>query len=301
MRCVAFIGYGQLAAALAGGLADGGIDLRAYVRPRPDRAAADARRNRMRATGVRHCEAVSDAVGGADVVIAAVPAGSAADVVEACVPHLLPAQLYVDPSSSPPAMKRRAAELVEHAGAEYVDAAVLGTVITAGARVPILAAGRGAARWCDEACAVGLNVTAIDAPAGDAALVKLLRSVFTKGRDALVLEMLLAARRHGVLDAVLDSIGGASEQVPFPSLAERTMCSLAVYAERRADELAAATSLLREVDVDPLMTEAGESRLRLFADSGLQDLFGGERPQDLNQVLSCLDALESASPADKPA
>jgi len=115
-----------------------------------------------------------------------------------------------------------------------------------------------------------------------------------KGRDALVLEMLMAARRHGVHDAVLASIGGPAEQVPFPSLAERVMCSLAVYAERRADELADAASLLQEVGVNPLMTQAGESRLRLFAESGLRERFRGERPHDLSEVLSSLDALESA-------
>ncbi|MBV9004422.1 MAG: NAD(P)-dependent oxidoreductase [Solirubrobacterales bacterium] len=298
MRSVSFIGYGELADALARGLSAAHMDLQAYVRPRSTATGAHSRRERMRAAGVRPAGSVSEAVRGADVVIAAVPAASATEVVEACSSHLRQGQLYVDPSSSLPAVKRSAAELVESAGSEYVDAAVLGTVVTAGARVPMLAAGSGAPRWRNEASAVGLNVTAIDGTAGDAALVKLLRSVFMKGRDALVLEMLLAARRHGVQDAVLSSIGGAGEQVPFPSLAERVMCSLAIYAERRADELADAASLVREVGIDPLMTEAGESRLRLLAESGLRSHFGGERPRDLAEVLSSADALESVRSSD---
>jgi 3-hydroxyisobutyrate dehydrogenase-like beta-hydroxyacid dehydrogenase len=262
----------------------------------------------MRAADVRPAESLAVALANADVVIASVPAASAAEVVEACAPHLHSAQIYVDPSSSLPSAKRKAAELVEHSGADYVDVAVLGTVVTAGAGVPMLAAGTGAARWSDEASAVGLNVTAIAGTAGDAALVKLLRSVFMKGRDALVLEMLLAARRYGVDEAVLASIGGAGEQVPFPSLAERVMCSLAVYAERRADELADAAALVREVGVEPLMAQAGENRLRQLAESGLSARFGGERPRDLAEVLSSLEALEqeaalrwrpSAEPTDR--
>ncbi len=231
-------------------------------------------------------------------MIAAVPAASASEVVHAAVPHLRRGQLYVDPAPSLPAAKREAAALVERPGSEYVDAAVLDSVVTSGARVSMLAAGGGAARWQDEAQAVGLNVTAMAGRAGDAALVKLLRSVYMKGRDALVLEMLLAARRHGVEEAVLNSIGGPGEQVPFPSLAERVMCSLAVYAGRRADELADAASLLREVDIEPFMAEAGENRLRLLAASGLTERFGGERPQDLAEVLSSLEALESRPSAD---
>ena len=294
MRSVSFIGYGELAEALGRGLTDASVEVRAYVRPRSNGAAARARRERMRAAGVKTCESVAAVLSDVDVVIAAVPAAAAIEVVDACANHLRPGQLYVDPTSSLPNVKRSAAERVELTGADYVDVAVVGTVVTAGARVPMLAAGGGAARWQGEAAAVGMNVTAIDGAAGDAALVKLLRSVFMKGRDALVLEMLLAARRYGVHEAVLASIGGPAEQVSFPNLAERVMCSLAVYAERRADELADTACLLEEVGVDPVMTLAGESRLRLFARMELRERFGGERPRDLTDVLSALDSLESA-------
>ena len=89
----------------------------------------------------------------------------------------------------------------------------------------------------------------LDGPPGRASLVKLLRSVYMKGRDALILEMLVAARRHGVEDAVLQSIGGPGEQVPFPDLASRVVRSLALYADRRSAELAAAAELLADVNV----------------------------------------------------
>jgi 3-hydroxyisobutyrate dehydrogenase-like beta-hydroxyacid dehydrogenase len=294
MQSVAFIGYGELAHALAGGLTGSGVELHAFVRPRGNGAATDLRRARMSSAGVRRCASIGEAVGAAEVVIATVPASSATEVVEACAPYLRPGQLYVDPSSSLPGVKRAGADRVGRAGSEYADVAVLGTVVTAAAKVAMLAAGDGARRWRDEASAAGLNVTAVEGPPGAAALVKLLRSVFMKGRDALVLEMILAARRHGVLDAVLDSIGGPGEQVPFPCLAERVMCSLAVYAERRADELADAASLLREVGVDPTMTEAGEARLRRLSESGLRARFGDDRPGGLSDVLACLDELAAA-------
>ncbi len=298
MRSASFIGYGEFAHALATGLSAAGVELQAYVRPRADSTAAQARLERMRSAGVLETDALPEALASADVVIAAVPSSAATAVVEACAGHLSAGQLYVDPSSALPVAKRHAADLVSRSGAEYVDVAVLGTVVTSGARVPMLAAGVGAERWQDEGRASGLNVTAIAGAAGDAALVKLLRSVYMKGRDALVLEMMLAARRHGVEESVLNSIGGPGEQVPFPSLAERVMCSLAVYAGRRADELADAASLVRDVGVEPLMAQAGESRLRLLAESGLAERFGGERPHDLAEVLGSLDALAAERPAD---
>jgi 3-hydroxyisobutyrate dehydrogenase-like beta-hydroxyacid dehydrogenase len=298
---VAFVGYGEFAHAIAGGLSAAGLELRAYVRPRADPSGARARADRMRCAGVLEAGSIADALAGADVIIAAVPGSAGREVAEACARHLSHGQLYVDPTSSLPAAKRAAADLVEQSGAEYVDVAVLGTVVTAGAQVPMLAAGPGAARWKDEGFAAGLHITAMDGAPGDAALIKLLRTVYMKGRDALVVELLLAARRHGVHEAVLESIGGASEQVPFPKLAERVMCSLAVYAERRADELADAASLLRDVGVEPLMAEAGESRLRQLAQSGLAARFAGERPHDLGEVLDALEALEALDADPAPA
>lgn len=298
MRSVAFIGYGEFAHAIAGGLSAAGVEVRAYVRPRPDPSGARARADRMRSARVRDAGSIADALAGADVAIAAVPGSAGREVAEACTRHLRPGQLYVDPTSRLPAAKADTADLIGRSGAEYVDVAVLGTVVTAGAQVPMLAAGPGAARFRDDGTAVGLRITAIDGAAGDAALIKLLRTVYMKGRDALVLELVLAARRHGVHEAVLESIGGASEQVPFPELAERVMCSLAVYAERRADELADAASLVRDVGVEPLMAEAGESRLRQLAQSGLAARFGGERPHDLAEVLDMLEALDPAPSAD---
>jgi 3-hydroxyisobutyrate dehydrogenase-like beta-hydroxyacid dehydrogenase len=255
----------------------------------------------MRSAGVRSAGSPGEALEGADVVIAAVPASSAADVVTTCALHLAAGQIYADPSSALPSAKRAAAVIVEGAGAQYVDVAVLGTVVMSGAHVPMLAAGGGAAEWQRQAAAVGLNVTGIAGRAGDAALVKLLRSVYMKGRDALVFEMVLAARRHGVQDAVLSSIGGAGEQVPFPSLAERVVCSLAVYAGRRADELADAASLVREVGVEPLMARAGEDRLRRLARSGLSGHFAGERPHDLAEVMACIEALDAEGGVDTAA
>jgi hypothetical protein len=109
-----------------------------------------------------------------------------------------------------------------------------------------------------------------------------------KGRDALVLEMMLAARKLGVEDEVARSIAGPGEQVPFTELSERVLRALAVHAGRRADELESSAALLRELGIDPLLTEAGADRLRRIA--GLREHFKGERPATGRETL---DAAES--------
>jgi 3-hydroxyisobutyrate dehydrogenase-like beta-hydroxyacid dehydrogenase len=229
---------------------------------------------------------LEEAVAGAALVISAVPGSAAEEVAERALPLLGTDTCFADLSAAPPEAKERTAARHDF----YADGAVLGTVATSGHEVPIAAAGGGAERFRDLVAPAGLRVEVLDgAVAGTAARLKLVRSVYMKGRDALVLEMMLAARRLGVEDAVVRSIAGPGEQVPFADLSERVLRALAVHAGRRAEELDSSAALLRELGVDPTMTAAGAARLRWLAERGLRERFGGERPSSGSETLDAAD------------
>ncbi|MEA2458224.1 MAG: hypothetical protein QOC95_1196 [Thermoleophilaceae bacterium] len=264
MAVIAFLGYGELGSVLGSALAS-----EHEVRPWSRSLAGS----------------LTAALEGAQAVVSAVPGSVSAEVFARALPLLSDDTLFVDLTAASPEVKERAAAQHEM----YADGAVLGTVATSGEDVPIAAAGPAAAPFAE----LGLNVSVLDGPAGTAARLKLVRSVFMKGRDALVLEMMLAARRLGVEDEVARSIAGPGEQVPFTELSERVLRALAVHAGRRAEELDSSAALLRELGVDPLVTEAGAERLRRLAATGLRERIGGERPPDGRATL---DAAEEASP-----
>ncbi len=298
----AFIGFGSLAFELASGLRRAGVgQIAVFARPRAEAAGAEALRRRIAAAGAEQRPSIEEAVAEADVVFGAVPAASAREVAEACAVAIPAGCLYVDPAPLVPGAKEEAATLVGAASASYVDAAVLGTVETDGFGVPILAAGAGARSFAELVVPLGMQVTVIDGPAGQASVLKLLRSVYMKGRDALILEMLLAARRHGLEHAVLESIHGAGEDVPFPDLANRVMASLALYAGRRADELTASAALLADAGVEPIVATAGAARLRLLADLDLDAHVHGERPSGVEEVLGLVESLAEGPSKAGPA
>jgi 3-hydroxyisobutyrate dehydrogenase-like beta-hydroxyacid dehydrogenase len=219
------------------------------------------------------------------MVVSAVPGSASEEVFAAALPHLGGDTLFIDLTAAAPAVKEAGAKRHDL----YVDGAVLGTVATSGAAVPIAAAGNGAERFRELVSPAGLNVSVLDGPAGTSARLKLVRSVYMKGRDALVLEMMLAARKLGVEDEVARSIAGPGEQVPFTELSERVLRALAVHAGRRADELDSSAALLRELGVEPLVTEAGAERLRGVA--SLRERFGGERPPTGRATLDAAEDL----------
>jgi len=289
MTAFAFIGFGELGSVLAKGLRENGAEgLRAYVRPRPDQRALALR---LAAAHVERAPSVEIAVRDADVVLVVVPGSAVVEVARGAAPHVRAGSLYVDAATAAPEAKGEAGALVGDAGALYVDAAVLGAVAADGYAVPFLASGPGAEAWADLMAPYGLCLETMDGPAGSASRVKLLRSVYMKGRDALVLEMLVAARRYGVERELIESVKGAGEGVPFPELADRVLRSLAVHAGRRSEELEAAAEVLRAAGIEPVVAEAGAERLRRLAELGLRERFGGERPEAVEDVLRAIDEL----------
>jgi len=286
----AFIGFGELGGCLAERLSRSGrIEVRAYAPPNASAAAAQALEERLERCRARRSSSVAEAVAGAGAVVSVVPPGVALQSAEACVPLLADGTLYVDLTAASLADAEVAAALFDPTGADYVDGAVLGTVATSGAEVPIVLSGAGASRWQALVSPAGLRVSVIDAPAGHATLLKLLRSVYMKGRDALIVEMTLAARRYGLEREVLATVKGPGESVPFPQLAERVLCALAVHEGRRADELHASSEVVAAAGIDPVVSRAGSEVLRALADLGLRDAFDHERAPSAAEVLAAID------------
>jgi 3-hydroxyisobutyrate dehydrogenase-like beta-hydroxyacid dehydrogenase len=286
----AFIGFGELGTCLAEQLSRGGqFELRAYAPSRASTGAAEALQERLERGGAQRLGSITEAVADARAVVSVVPSSAALQTAEACAPLLADGTLYVDLTAASLADTEAAAALFDATGADYVDGAVLGTVATSGAEVPIVLSGPGASRWQALVAPAGLRVSVIDAPAGRATLLKLLRSVYMKGRDALIVEMTLAARRYGLEHEVLATVKGPGESVPFPQLAERVLCALAVHAGRRADELHASSEVVAAAGIDPVISRAGSQVLRALADLELRGAFDHERAPSAAEVLAAID------------
>jgi 3-hydroxyisobutyrate dehydrogenase-like beta-hydroxyacid dehydrogenase len=294
-----FIGFGELASALAAAFADARLGpTLVFSRPRPDPAGAAALRARVEASGAQLVPTLAEAVARADLVLACVPSSAASTVAAEAATVLAPGAVYADLTSAAPEVKERAAHQITRVDGRYADAAVLGAVAASGAQVPIAAAGEGAEAFRGLVAPAGIAVTVLEAPAGAAARLKLLRSVYLKGRDALVAEMMLGARRHGLEQMVAASIAGPGEEVPFTDLAERILRSLALHAGRRADELEASAAVLEAGDVEPAATRGAAERLRRLGALGLRESFDGRRPDSGADVLDRIERIAAAGRGD---
>jgi 3-hydroxyisobutyrate dehydrogenase-like beta-hydroxyacid dehydrogenase len=248
---VAILGLGEAGGRLASDLAAAGVDVRGYD-PDPGRDVPSI---------AREPDAAS-AAAGCDVVLSVNTAKAALEAVDAALPALRETTIYADLNTASPELKRELATVVAGSGAGFVDVALLGPIPTRGLFAPVLASGAAARRFADLFGPLGMPVSVISDEPGDAAGLKLVRSVFMKGLAAAVVESVQAAEAIGHREWLEREI----EAMIGPFL-QRALEGSRKHAARRVDEMEAARDLLVVLGVEPLIASASAAQLADLATS----------------------------------
>ncbi len=233
----------------------------------------------------------------ADVVVSAVVVATAVQAGKAIAAGLRPGTLVVDINASTPKAKRAVAEAVLASGGSYVDANLMGAVSLYGPGVPLYCSGDGADRFMAQFQPLGFNVEVAGPAPGNAAAVKMLRSVVTKGIEALLVEAMTAASLAGVRAETLSGICDPMDKTRFSSFVDMCLKTDVLHAGRRAVEMEGVAEGLRELGIEPMMTEATAARLHASAGLGLRAVFAARDTYDADAVL---DAYAARIGAAKP-
>lgn len=286
---VGIIGFGEVGSAFGRGVTGEGLE---------DVVAADAALEdatfgpliRRRADEARVTLLPSNAEVGevSDVVLVAVPGVRALEAAQQAAPGLRRGQLYVDVGSASPRVKHALAEVVAAAGATTVDVAILSSPLIEGHRVATLASGPEAGRYRELMTPYGFKIDLVGEQPGQAAAIKMLRSVLMKGIESLLLESLLAARRHGVEDVVLSTVGDFWNKGSFVEMANVLITTDAIHAGRRAHEADMMSEVVQEVGITPRLSPHVAETLHWSAGLGLREHFGGEVPKDWKTVIDAM-------------
>jgi 3-hydroxyisobutyrate dehydrogenase-like beta-hydroxyacid dehydrogenase len=252
--CVAVLGVGEAGSEIAGDLLAAGAAVRVYDPadvPTPD--------------GATRCTDEAHAATGADVVLSVNSATAAWSAFERGHAGLSADAIWADLNTSAASLKRRlaAAALPDVA---FADVAVMAPVPGRGLHTPMLASGPAAAGFAQLLEPLGADVTVLDAPAGEAAQRKLLRSVFFKGMAAAVVEALAAARAADREDWLRDNIAAelaAADANTVTRLDEGSR----KHARRRAEEMRAAAEMLDELGVPAHVAQASVQWLESLRDA----------------------------------
>jgi 3-hydroxyisobutyrate dehydrogenase-like beta-hydroxyacid dehydrogenase len=246
---VAVLGLGEAGSEIAADLRQAG----AVVRGFDPRVPAGP--------GLVECASDADASRGAAFVLALTSAHEAEETLTEALPGVGSAAVYADLNTASAGLKARLAQLAAAAGVQFADVALMSPVPGSGLGTPMLASGPAAPPFARAFGELGANVDVVAGPPGAAATRKLLRSVFYKGLAAAATEALRAARAAGCEDWLREVIRGDLDTADAATV-ERLECGSVRHARRRADEMAAAADLLRELGVTPRIAGASEQWLR---------------------------------------
>ncbi|HEY4981426.1 MAG TPA: DUF1932 domain-containing protein [Pseudolabrys sp.] len=258
---VSFIGFGEAGQAIASGLRESGIERIAawdILFPEP---AGERLRAAGEKIGVRLANSAADAVAETDMIISAVTAASSLEAARSVAPHLTAKPYYLDINSVSPGRKRETAKLLGES-ARYVDVAVIAPIHPARHRTPLLISGPHAEEISPLLRELEMQLSVVGPDTGDAAAIKMIRSVMIKGIEALTLECFLAATRAGVLDEVTASLKNNYPTLDWRKIADYNLERMASHGERRAAEMEESAATLRELGLDPLMVDATVRRQR---------------------------------------
>jgi len=213
-----------------------------------------------RVDGVTSAANASEAVGGVDVVLSINTAAVALEVARSVTNELRADALYADLNTAAPQLKR---DLAAELTVQFADVALIGAVPNAGLATSSLASGAGAERFAGLFRPLGMPVEVVGPNPGDAAGLKLLRSVFMKGMAAAAIESLQAAEAAGVKDRLHADIAAVIGE----PLLERLLTGSHRHAARRVDEMEAAAAYLGELVVEPRVARAALGWLASLRDA----------------------------------
>ncbi len=286
---VAFIGFGEAGHAIASGLHDTGIaGMSAWdtLFPKPQ---GQKLKQAAEAAGVRCAQSAADAVRGADMIISAVTAASSTEAAQSVAPHLAGAPYFLDINSVSPGRKQNSANTLGNA-ARYVDVAIIAPIYPARHQTPMLLAGPHAEAVVPVLTGLGMKVNVTEAEIGAAAAIKMVRSVMIKGIEALTVECFLAASRAGIVDEVAASMKNNYPGLDWAKIVPYNLERMANHGERRAAEMEESAETLRELGVEPLMTQATVKRQREMGQIGTQQSVRVVLDKDRAAMLGAISA-----------
>jgi 3-hydroxyisobutyrate dehydrogenase-like beta-hydroxyacid dehydrogenase len=267
---VSFIGFGEAGQAIAAGLRDAGIEriaawdiLFAVAGGAPLKAAGEK-------IGVRLAGSAAEAVKETDMIVSAVTAASSLEAARSVAAHLSGNPYYLDINSVSPGRKQETEKLLG-GNARYVDVAVIAPIHPARHRTPLLIAGPHAQEISPLLAELEMKPSVVSGATGQAAAIKMIRSVMIKGMEALTLECFLAASRAGLLEEVTASLKNNYPTLDFTKVADYNIERMASHGERRAAEMEESSVTLRELGLDPLMVDATVKRQREMGAIGKQE------------------------------
>ncbi|NIS82738.1 MAG: DUF1932 domain-containing protein [Anaerolineales bacterium] len=287
VECIGVLGFGEVGSMFSNAMAERGARILVYDSLFEHEPGKQDLASRIQYDGIE-LVTLEEMLSQSEMILSVVTTEVAEEVALQVAEQLLPRQIYVDLNSTSPAVKKRIGHAIEIAGASFVEGAILGAVGATGVATRVLMAGEKGEYVARLLKTYGLNTMFYSAEVGKAATFKMLRSIFSKGLEALMLELMIAGNRAGIGDDLWADVTEFMSAHPFDVVAANWIRTHAVAYERRYHELVQVLQTMNEVGVEPIMTSASASFFERSLSFGFDRTFK-HKPEAYGAVVRFMD------------
>ncbi len=286
MKQIGILGFGEAGSAFAKTLADNNADVFIYDSKWETPNTKPPLIENSNCHQIRFCS-LSDLLASAEIVLSTVTTNSALSAAKTCMSGLSSQHLYCDLNSTAPSVKVDLYNLLERAKIKFVEGAILGAIGVTGGQTKILLGGELAADLSQILNSLGLNTLPYSNKIGQVSAFKMLRSIFSKGLEALILEFLVAGRKSGLEKDLWCEVTALFDTNKFEDIAKNWVCSHAIANERRFHELVQVADLLEDMKLDSIMTNATLAFFKRSADWKISRDFPN-KPSEMDELIEDL-------------
>jgi 3-hydroxyisobutyrate dehydrogenase-like beta-hydroxyacid dehydrogenase len=257
---IAVLGLGEAGSHFANDLVKLGIEVSTWD-PDPKRTLDNR---------VRFAKNNIDAIDGADIILSVNLSKVSKAVAIELLPHLRAGQIYCEMNTSSPQLKLDIHQILAPSKVCFVDLAIMSPVPPYGIRVPLLASGDFGELLAEKLQPYHLNLTIYQGKVGEAAKLKLLRSIVYKGIAAVICEAMDAGAHFGLEDYMRQQIHSVMNQ--DDALIDRFLEGSRTHAERRMYEMQTVVEMLESEGLHSNMSYSSAELLKSYfqASTGLK-------------------------------
>ncbi len=287
---VAFIGFGEAASSFVKGWGADAANINAYD-IKTDSMNSTVRNTKWMdydALSVQGGETLSETIEKADIVFSLVTTDQAQIVAEQAGQCLSSDTFFFDCNSCAPETKRHNADAIHSAGGRYVDAAIMAPVYPQMHKTPVGLSGIHSKDAKAVFDAFGMNASIVEGDVGAASSIKMIRSVMMKGMEALFAECVLAGRKAGVEEAVLNSLDETYPGFDFKAKAAYMLERSMAHGIRRAAELREVAKTVEGLGLQADMAKATVEWQQRIGDLQLKTCEGESYSVRADEIISAL-------------
>lgn len=288
---IGFIGFGEVASIFSKEMSNKGVEIRIYDILISQKNGLESIKSRILNDNIQ-INSLKEVIINSNYIMSTVHSQFAKNVAKECAPYLKPTNVYIDLNSTSPFVKIEVSRIIKSSKAGFVEGAILGAVGVTGSNTHVLTAGKKGKEIAEIFTNLGLNFSYYSPEIGKASMFKMLRSIFSKGIEAILLEFLITGKKAGIEKDLWDDINSFLSKKSFDKIAANWMQTHALACERRYHEITQVVETMKELGVEPIMTSGTEAFFRRSLSLGLKDVFL-KKPDSFEKVIDFMEKKTS--------